>query len=137
MGLIYLLFYRTTTLSASHIHTNALVLRDLVTLNFDLCVACTAVLQMLTERFNINVPHLFVDHKFISPAFCDHCGSMIFGLVRPELQCRGISFYTIHSIIQPWKVCLSILFFSMISLSVRCYFVHCEPKNICHSTFCL
>lgn len=54
--------------------------------------------QMLTERFNIDVPHRFVDHKFISPAFCDHCGSMIFGFVRPELQCSGISYLTyLHS----------------------------------------
>ena len=50
--------------------------------------------QMLTERFNVDVPHRFVDHKFISPAFCDHCGSMIFGPFRPELQCSGNSYCT-------------------------------------------
>jgi len=65
-----------------------MVLNHLVTLTSDLCVV---YVKMLTERFNIDVPHRFVEQKFISPTFCDHCGSVIFGLFRPELQCSGIS----------------------------------------------
>lgn len=47
--------------------------------------------QMLTERFNLNVPHRFDTHTFVTPTFCDHCGSLI--LLRGGLQCQGISMW--------------------------------------------
>jgi len=67
---------------------DSFVSNDLMTLTFDFCIV---FVQMLTERFNIDVPHRFVEQKFISPTSCDHCGSLIFGLFHPELQCSGIS----------------------------------------------
>uniref|UniRef100_UPI00358F666D serine/threonine-protein kinase D1-like n=1 Tax=Myxine glutinosa TaxID=7769 RepID=UPI00358F666D len=34
-------------------------------------------------------PHALFVHSYKSPAFCDHCGEMLFGLVRQGLKCEG------------------------------------------------
>ena len=40
-------------------------------------------------RFKINVPHRFEVHNYMKFTFCDHCGSLMYGLTRQGLQCKG------------------------------------------------
>jgi novel protein kinase C epsilon type len=40
-------------------------------------------------RFKINVPHKFEVHNYKRFTFCDHCGSMLYGLFRQGLQCKS------------------------------------------------
>uniref|UniRef100_A0A8D3CAC4 Serine/threonine-protein kinase n=1 Tax=Scophthalmus maximus TaxID=52904 RepID=A0A8D3CAC4_SCOMX len=49
-----------------------------------------AVLSASTtvEDFQIR-PHCLFVHSYRAPAFCDHCGEMLWGLVRQGLKCEG------------------------------------------------
>ena len=43
------------------------------------------------QRFNVNVPHRFGVHNYKRFTFCDHCGSLLYGLVKQGLQCEVCS----------------------------------------------
>jgi len=48
-----------------------------------------------SARFKINVPHRFSVHTYRRFTWCDHCGSLLYGLIRQGLQCE-VCYINVH-----------------------------------------
>ncbi|KAM4038834.1 protein kinase C theta type [Anomaloglossus baeobatrachus] len=48
------------------------------------------------ERFKIDMPHRFKVYNYKSPTFCEHCGTLLWGLAKQGLKCAECSMNVHH-----------------------------------------
>ncbi len=85
-------------------------------------VVCSAA-AATSEDFQIR-PHALNVHSYRAPAFCDHCGEMLFGLVRQGLKCDGGD-SIFHNLYSSYCTCFrSVIAILVVSCHATSYIFH-------------
>ncbi len=85
-------------------------------------VVCSAA-AATSEDFQIR-PHALNVHSYRAPAFCDHCGEMLFGLVRQGLKCDGGD-SIFHNLYSSYCTCFrSVIAILVVSCHTTSYIFH-------------
>jgi len=63
-----------------------------------ICILFFLAASATVEDFQIR-PHCLFVHSYRAPAFCDHCGEMLWGLVRQGLKCEGMKTHRRSSLV--------------------------------------
>ncbi|MEQ2198069.1 hypothetical protein XENOCAPTIV_007270 [Xenoophorus captivus] len=77
--------------SISFFQCNAAIHKKCIDKVIAKCTGSAVNSKETMERFKIDMPHRFRVCTYMSPTFCQHCGTLLWGLAKQGLKCAGLS----------------------------------------------